>query len=42
MGRRIGIHEKTEIWCEMYVLRRLSNRTKKGFESRKIEVRVYI
>ena len=42
MGGQIGIYEKVEIWREMYVLQRLSNRTKKGFESRRIEVRVYI
>ncbi len=42
MGGRIGIHEKFEILREMCVLRRTSNRVRKGFESREIEVRVYI
>lgn len=42
VGTRIGIHEKTEIWREMYDLQRTSHRVKTGFSSRKIEVRVYI
>ena len=42
VGTQIGIHEKTEIWREMYVLQRTSHRKKGGFESREIEVRVYI
>ena len=42
LGTRIGIHERTEIWREIYELQRTSSRAKKGFEGRKIEVRVYI
>lgn len=42
VGTQIGIHEKTEIWEEKYVLQRTSHRKKDGFECREIEVRVYI
>lgn len=38
----MGIHEKCEILREKYTLQRESNRAKKGFESREIEIRVYI
>lgn len=42
VGTRIGIHEKTEIWREMYDLQRTSHRVKTGFSGRKIEIRIYI
>jgi hypothetical protein len=41
VGARIGIHEKTEIWREIYVLKSKSGR-KNNFNGEKIEVRVYI
>lgn len=39
---QIGMYEKIEILHKNYDICRTSNRTKKGFESREIEVRVYI
>lgn len=38
----MGIHEKVEIWREIYVIHRMCHRMKTGIEYREIEVRVYI